>query len=78
MICNAHHGIPDDAEDYEIGRVKYKPNRLVIMNGAITHRHPGSSVEYTKENGFPFRTSMVVRGDTKYLFGMHNIYYYEN
>ena len=58
-----HHGIPDNAEDYEIGRVKYKPNRLVIMNGAITHRHPGPSAEYTKENGFPFRTSMVVRGD---------------
>ena len=59
----AHHGIPDDAENYEIGRVKYKPNRLVIMNGAITHRHPGPSAEYTKENGFPYRTSMVVRGD---------------
>ena len=58
-----HHGIPDNAEDYEIGRVKYKPNRLVIMNGAITHRHPGPSAEYTKENGFPYRTSMVVRGD---------------
>ena len=58
-----HHGIPDDAENYEIGRVKYKPNRLVIMNGAITHRHPNPSAEYTKENGFPFRTSMVVRGD---------------
>ena len=52
-----------DAENYEIGRVQYKPNRLVIMNGAITHRHPGPSAEYTKENGFPFRTSMVVRGD---------------
>ena len=48
-----HNGIPDDAENYEIGRVKYKPNRLVIMNGAITHRHPGPSAEYTKENGFP-------------------------
>ena len=60
---HAYHGIPDDAEDYEIGRVQYKPNRLVIMNGAITHRHPGPDVEYTKENGFPFRTSMVVRGD---------------
>ena len=35
-----HKGIPEDAEDYEIGRVQYKPNRLVIMNGAITHRHP--------------------------------------
>ena len=56
-------GIPEDAENYEIGRVQYKPNRLVIMNGAITHRHPGPSAEYTKENGFPFRTSMVVRGD---------------
>ena len=58
-----HHGIPDNADDYEIGRVKYKPNRLVIMNGAITHRHPGPSAEYTKENGFPYRTSMVCRGD---------------
>lgn len=58
-----HKGIPEDAEDYEIGRVQYKPNRLVIMNGAITHRHPGPSAEYTKENGFPYRTSMVVRGD---------------
>ena len=63
-----HHGIPDDAENYEIGRVKYKPNRLVIMNGAITHRHPRFIAEYTKENGFPFRTSMVVRGD-KYPLG---------
>jgi len=56
-------GIPEDEDQYEIGRLKYKPNRLVIMNGAITHRHPAPTAEYTKENGFPFRTSMVVRGD---------------
>jgi len=60
---HSYNGIPENAEDYEIGRVQYKPNRLVIMNGAITHRHPGPSAEYTKENEFPFRTSMVVRGD---------------
>ena len=58
-----YSGIPEDEGAHEIGRVKYKPNRLVIMNGAMTHRHPGPSAEYTKENGFPFRTSMVVRGD---------------
>ena len=40
-----------DEEKYEIGRVQYRPNRLVIMNGAITHRHPAPSAEYTKENG---------------------------
>ncbi len=56
-------GIPEDEEQYEIGRIQYKPNRLVVMNGAITHRHPAPSAEYTKENGFPFRTSMVIRGD---------------
>ena len=56
-------GIPEDEDQYEIGRLQYKPNRLVVMNGAITHRHPAPSAEYTKENGFPFRTSMVVRGD---------------
>ena len=56
-------GIPEDEEKYEIGRVQYRPNRLVVMNGAVTHRHPAPSAEYTKENGFPFRTSMVVRGD---------------
>ena len=56
-------GIPEDEDQYEIGRLQYKPNRLVIMNGAITHRHPAPSAEYTKENGFPFRTSMVIRGD---------------
>ena len=33
-------GIPKDEDQYEIGRVQYKPNRLVIMNGAMTHRHP--------------------------------------
>ena len=56
-------GIPEDEDQYEIGRLQYKPNRLVIMNGAITHRHPAPAAEYTKENGFPFRTSMVIRGD---------------
>ena len=61
-------GIPEDEDQYEIGRLQYKPNRLVIMNGAITHRHPAPSAEYTKENGFPFRTSMVVRGDRCSLF----------
>ena len=65
---HSYNGIPENAEDYEIGRVKYKPNRLVIMNGAITHRHPGPEVDYTKENGFPFRTSMVVRGDKATLW----------
>ena len=61
-------GIPEDEEQYEIGRLKYKPNRLVIMNGAITHRHPAPSAEYTKENQFPYRTSMVVRGDRASLW----------
>ena len=56
-------GIPEDEDQYEIGRLQYKPNRLVVMNGAVTHRHPAPSAEYTKENGFPFRTSMVIRGD---------------
>jgi len=65
---HSYKGIPEDAENYEIGRVKYKPNRLVIMNGAITHRHPGPNAEYTKENGFPFRTSMVIRGDETSLW----------
>ena len=56
-------GIPDDEGAHEIGRVQYKPNRLVVMNGAITHRHPGPDAEYNVENQFPYRTSMVVRGD---------------
>ena len=59
----SHAGIPEDEDQYEIGRLQYKPNRLVIMNCAITHSPPAPSAEYTKENGFPFRTSMVVRGD---------------
>jgi len=61
-------GIPEDEDQYEIGRLKYKPNRLVVMNGAITHRHPAPEADYTKENGFPFRTSMVIRGDRCSLF----------
>ena len=49
--------------NYEIGRVKYKPNRLVIMNGAITHRHPAPSVQnILKKMDFHYRTSMVCRG----------------
>ena len=58
-----HSGIPNDEGAHEIGRVKYKPNRLVIMNGAMTHRHPGPDADYNVENQFPYRTSMVVRGD---------------
>ena len=58
-----YSGIPDDEGAHEIGRVKYKPNRLVIMNGAITHRHPGPDADYNVENEFPYRTSLVVRGD---------------
>ena len=33
------------------------------MNGAMTHRHPSSDAEYNVENEFPYRTSLVVRGD---------------
>jgi len=58
-----HSGIPKDEGAHEIGRVKYKPNRLVIMNGAMTHRHPGPDADYNVENQFPYRTSLVVRGD---------------
>ena len=58
-----HSGIPNDEGAHEIGRVKYKPNRLVIMNGAMTHRHPGPDADYNVENEFPYRTSLVVRGD---------------
>ena len=58
-----YSGIPDDEGAHEIGRVKYKPNRLVIMNGAMTHRHPGPDADYNVENEFPYRTSLVVRGD---------------
>ena len=58
-----YSGIPEDEGAHEIGRVKYKPNRLVIMNGAMTHRHPGPDADYNVENQFPYRTSMVVRGD---------------
>ena len=58
-----YSGIPEDEGAHEIGRVKYKPNRLVIMNGAMTHRHPGPDAEYNVENEFPYRTSLVVRGD---------------
>ena len=55
-------GILENEEEYEIGRVKYKPNRLVVVNGMITHRHPGPSAPYEKPH-FPFRTSLVCRGD---------------
>ena len=58
-----YSGIPEDEGAHEIGRVKYKPNRLVIMNGAMTHRHPGPDADYNVENQFPYRTSLVVRGD---------------
>ncbi len=58
-----YSGIPKDEGSHEIGRVQYKPNRLVIMNGAMTHRHPGPDAEYNVENQFPYRTSLVVRGD---------------
>ena len=55
-------GILEHEEEYEIGRVQYKPNRLVVVNGMITHRHPGPTAPYEKPH-FPFRTSLVCRGD---------------
>ena len=64
-----YSGIPEDEGAHEIGRVKYKPNRLVIMNGAMTHRHPGPDADYNVENQFPYRTSLVVRGDEVRLWG---------
>lgn len=55
-------GLPEDMASHEIGRIEYKPNRLVVCNGMITHNHPGPDTSWEKPN-FPFRTSLVCRGD---------------
>jgi len=72
-------GIPENEKDYEIGRIKYKPNRLIVVNGMISHRHPGPAIPYDKPN-FPFRTSMVMRGDEIKLWkrGLYKHIEYDN
>lgn len=52
-------GTEEHMDDYEIGRVAFKPNRLLMFDGRISH---GAEAPSTKAN-YIDRRSIVLRGD---------------
>ena len=56
---NGAGGAQDNMDDYEIGRVAFKPNRLLMFDGRVQHgaEAPSDKAQYID------RKSIVIRGD---------------
>jgi len=65
-----YSGIKEDMDEFEIGRVDFKPNRLLIFDGRIPH---GAEAPHPKAR-YIDRRSIVLRGDEVRLVDTEEFY----